>query len=196
METSHAQYNNPVFVPDTLSKYKKIAQLSEELFGILENNSDYVVEVLDSLGGRGNYHYSSKLDGEVFEGKYDFSSDGMCHLLAQLICASTEQRHIVLSQNKPSRGRPNFNAFKNFVKANIQFYEELSKLPFTLLRHKSTNGEYSPITEGHRFIAKLTECVNSDIRSYPDEPHITCKHYTDKNIYNACEAALAELRNV
>lgn len=170
------------FTVVTLKTYNKIESLSKELFHILDANGSYVVETLDGSINRGNYKYESEIDGEVYEGKLDIYSHAICHSLAQLIFACRGLQTRYKESFVLPKGRPPNSEYKQFISRNIELYESLSKKLFTLFRHKSHDGSYAPVTEGHGFAWAATQLLNQRLDSKP---------YTDKNIYNACEESLS-----
>lgn len=160
---------------------KSIEKLAEQLLELIENRqvSNFI---------KLNYDYTLQGEREVGPVYRSFrEANANLRDLHKNICRINKNA-------ERKRGRPSLSNFNKYVEQMALLYNELPiEDDFSILRHGSVSeGDekvYLPITKGHSFICRLVRDINSRLE---DEG---CKElYTDKNIYNACERALKNIR--
>lgn len=92
-----------------------------------------------------------------------------------------------------AKGRPSFTALYEYILELAHLFEQVSSLPFSIYRHGADNAQgkrvYTPVTVAHTFVAEAVRYINE--MAIAEGSTVT---YTDKNIYNACEAAQKQMR--
>jgi hypothetical protein len=85
------------------------------------------------------------------------------------------------------RGRPSLEQYYCYIESMAKLYEEISEQRFSLLRQKDSQGLYLSVTDGHRFAELATELIHGRLET-------SQKGFTDKNLLNACERAVKNMR--
>lgn len=81
-------------------------------------------------------------------------------------------------------------ALQEYVLSLANFYTGISGEDFKILRHKDSNTDlYKPVKPSHEFIWDAVQYLNACVKSEGCN-----RQYTDKNIYNAFEAAQKMLK--
>lgn len=160
---------------------KKIQSLKSSLSKIVTLMSDSEIEAF--------YRYYARRDHEIPE---KVIMDSYFNFQRNVMRESARLGVYLYEEKNP--GRPSFPEFYDFVFKLVQTYEVISGNKFTVFRHKETSGKnkgkYIAVTDGHRFVCAGVEWMYKMF----DENKTIKKRYTDKNIYNACEAAQKHLK--
>ena len=86
------------------------------------------------------------------------------------------------------RGRPNQQNLGDLVLGLAIVYSGVSGKPFTFQRFKNTAGQYEPITDGHRFVWCLIECLRPQLSEHVQ--------LTGRGVATECERTVAVLRDL
>lgn len=128
-----------------------------------------------------NKHLPKGASGALSIGYMIEETTGIYDLVRQLV--ALKMTALALKQKQPSekKGRNRtLDALNAFATEFAIKYRQYFKKPFTLLRHKTSEGRYDPVTPPHRIFAAIIDKVQFCLEERP---------VTDANIINALEHA-------
>ncbi len=161
-------------------KYKKLNLKISKLRDALEKD-DLLPHLLTAEIVRATKKVPSDTGSEIFYKKVLHDLDILqksCFRLSQDMIANTSER-----------GRPSLREFENYILACAKLFEKVSGEKFSILRHKNNEGQYSSITNGHRFAEHCTRLLNR----HADVQIKNLKFYTYNNLLNTCEKTVRAL---